>query len=456
MKSSLRLCVGMTALLASYGTAVAGDWTQLYGGISVGADAFTGSAKVVDLTSGQSLLKASGPFGADIGASLTIGADYQINRHWVIGGQFSYDWSRSQTEASIREQGITANASLMAIDRMWFGGARLGFLVTDQTLVYGLLGYSWLSVEDLKFSASNGGNTVSARLPLPSSQGVTIGGGIEHKLSHNVSLRAEYRLTDYGREIIFHDPGNNISVTGQAQSHVARLGAFYRFGAPSGEQAQAAAADTGTWSGGYLSVGVGLASYLRDLTIAGTSPGHVGDVAEVSGLGGGNMLIGLSAGYDFLVSPRVIAGIVVSIDAGTANHELAFSSQGNKATIDLLNQKYGWSIGGRAGYLFAPSLLGYVSAGFAQIQFEDATLMANGADIYRFPFSALNGVYAGVGFEKQLNARWLIKTEYQYSAFETFTVNNFAVGGDQARVTFDPSSHAVKLSVGYRFGQLGQ
>ena len=104
------------------------------------------------------------------------------------------------------------------------------------------------------------------------------------------------------------------------------------------------------------------------------------------------------------------------------------------------------------GYLLSPSLLGYVTGGFAQVQFADAALTVENTDIYRFPFDLLNGVFAGVGFEKQFDGRWSVRTEYQYAAFETYRVANFAAGGDRANVSFDPSSHAVKLSIGYRFG----
>ncbi len=370
-----------------------------------------------------------------------------------MGALLSYDWSRSRTEVNIQEGNISAKASLIAIDRMWFAGGRLGFLVTDKTLVYGLLGYSWISVEDLRFSASDGSSTIAFGLPLPSSQGITFGGGIEHKLANNVALRAEYRLTDYGREIIFQDPSSSVVMTGQAQSHVARIGAFYRFGGGADtEQESEAWTATGNWTGLHVGAGLGLTSYLRDLIIAGSSAGHVGDKAEISGLGGGNMIASISAGYDFQIMPRVIAGVIATFDVGTQNHDLTFSILGAKSTIDLLNQKYGWSIGGRVGYLLSPSLLGYVTGGFAQVQFADAALTVENTDIYRFPFDLLNGVFAGVGFEKQFDGRWSVRTEYQYAAFETYRVANFAAGGDRANVSFDPSSHAVKLSIGYRFG----
>lgn len=91
-------------------------------------------------------------------------------------------------------------------DDVWTAGGRLGFLLTPNVLVYGLAGYSELSVKgnfDFGYREANlpnGGNTI----PLPSVgfsdrlHGYVIGGGGEFALAERLSLKLEYRYSQYG------------------------------------------------------------------------------------------------------------------------------------------------------------------------------------------------------------------------------------------------------------------
>jgi opacity protein-like surface antigen len=62
-------------------------------------------------------------------------------------------------------------------------------------LAYGLLGYSWFDFDNLRVSAvdSGGGGGFSAMLNEPIRNGITVGGGIEQKITSDFSLKAEYR-----------------------------------------------------------------------------------------------------------------------------------------------------------------------------------------------------------------------------------------------------------------------
>ncbi len=442
--------VALCAVAATPGSVGAQTWTQVYGGLGVGVNAFTGQADLIDKSTGSSVLSGGGPFGADIGATAMLGADYQVGSRFLIGGFAAYDWSGAAIKMRFNEAsaGVTANASVVSIQDMWTVGGRAGMLLGRDTLLYGLVGYSWIRVDDLTASLTSGGTTNSVRLPLPSSQGVTLGAGVEHKLSNNVSLRAEYRTTDYGRETIFEN--GNLAVTGSARSHLARIGAFYRLGGNGGEEARVA---RDGWSGFHFGAGLGLVAYQRELDIKGTSPGHVGDEFVMSGLGGGNSVIHVAGGYDFRLAPRVIAGVVVSADLAAGSHALTLAGGGESLRLDLLNQKYSLSIGGRLGYLFSPTLLGFVTGGYALAQFDDATLQVSGTDVFRFPFPRLSGGFVGIGFEKQLSENISLTSQYVYTKYQGHKVDGFAIlGGDEARVSFDPSSHAVKATLNYRIG----
>lgn len=80
-------------------------------------------------------------------------------------------------------------------DNIWTVGGRLGYLVTPRVLVYGLVGFSRMSLEgtlDAKFGPAN--------IPLSIDENVdgwTVGGGVETKLDQRVSLKLEYRYSEF-------------------------------------------------------------------------------------------------------------------------------------------------------------------------------------------------------------------------------------------------------------------
>jgi len=73
---------------------------------------------------------------------------------------------------------------------------RAGWLATPTTFLYGFGGWTYghFDGEDLMFQA--GLDQISDF----GSHGVTVGGGLEKKLSPKWSLRAEYRYTHFGKE----------------------------------------------------------------------------------------------------------------------------------------------------------------------------------------------------------------------------------------------------------------
>jgi len=94
---------------------------------------------------------------------------------------------------------------------MWTVGGRLGFLATPRVLLYGLAGYSRLSLKgtlDAHFDDPfyNKLNSYKDFKKDPSELGVaidddvsgwTVGGGVEAKLEKRLSLKLEYRYSHF-------------------------------------------------------------------------------------------------------------------------------------------------------------------------------------------------------------------------------------------------------------------
>lgn len=139
-------------------------------------------------------LGSSGGFG-----TVVIGADYQFGARWVVGAFGEYDFESLGSDASLAIPGIPLSARAdINVEGKASVGARLGYLPSPGTLWYIAGGYSRLSLSDLKLSVVGSDPDIAAKFGVPSLSGIFIGGGAETKLTDHLSLRAEYRYTDFG------------------------------------------------------------------------------------------------------------------------------------------------------------------------------------------------------------------------------------------------------------------
>ncbi len=425
--------------------AAAGDWTQGYIGLGIGADVLTGNGTIT--SAGGDTLRGDAPFGGDLGLSVTVGADYQLNNHFVIGAFATYDWSNIDTNASITDGVGAISANLIKIDSGWTVGGRLGVLATPESMIYALLGYSWMNYDDIKVS----GPGISFAFALPDTSGWTVGLGFEHKLNQNVSLRGEYRYTEFGKETVFADPAIG-SVSGESQNHTARLVAAYRFGGNGSTSQDSTALENApalarNWGGAYIGGGIGVDAYVRDLSVdvAGIASG------SLNGLGGGGFGGTLIAGYDLPVAANVIGGVFANYDWSNSEFKVSASSGGTDVSAELLSLDDSWTLGARLGVAMPNDVLMYALIGYTRVQFNDASLSANG-NTAKLTFPSLDGVTLGGGFEKDIGNNLSLRAEYRYTMLEDATI---VIVPGIAELNIDSSMHSAKLIATYRFSGSG-
>jgi outer membrane immunogenic protein len=142
-----------------------------------------------------------------------------------VGGQVGYDFKFDRVIAGVfadlgvgNVRGNNAGALSETISIGMHGGlrARLGYLVTDKVLVYGVggIGYGHVHV-----TGGAGYNFATHRF------GLTAGGGGEYRMDNSWSLFSEYRYTDLGRFTYDQVIPSSANYTG----HSLRLGTNYRF-----------------------------------------------------------------------------------------------------------------------------------------------------------------------------------------------------------------------------------
>jgi outer membrane immunogenic protein len=143
------------------------------------------------------------------------------NRAFVYGVELGFDGSTIEDAFDLN--GYAASSEL---DNLW--GLRLKLGQTDpskQTLFYGILGYVWGEV-DYAVTGAKGGSTIALDTSENMS-GFTIGLGVEHKLTDNISLTADWEYMELGDQTLTDGAGATTKATPSFQN--IGFGFNYRF-----------------------------------------------------------------------------------------------------------------------------------------------------------------------------------------------------------------------------------
>jgi opacity protein-like surface antigen len=206
--------------------AEATDWTQVYIGVGLGADAV--STEYDTSLAGLLHIGTDDVGTTGFGASLRLGADYQVNTWLVVGAFANIDWSKTGTEIPIGGGALSVSPDLFGVEHAWTVAARAGTLVTPDTLSYFLVGYTEVAFTEVTF--------VGVPLfKMPDGQGIVVGSGFEHRLTPNVSLTGEYRASYLDEETLFSVPGG-VDISSDTVLHTGRVGLAYRFGGASNDK----------------------------------------------------------------------------------------------------------------------------------------------------------------------------------------------------------------------------
>jgi outer membrane immunogenic protein len=204
-----------------------------------------------------------------------------------------------------------------------------------------------------------------------------------------------------------------------------------------------AAAPSGfNWSGFYVGVGGGFGAVNHK-----ASTNFLGPDASLNGIGGEGVFGELTAGYDHMLSDRVLLGGFIDVHAGNIGPTLGISG----GTVDLTNS-YGFDAVARLGYVLNGSTLGYALGGYTWQHFKlEGTPPAGTPGAFEFSEDR-SGYVLGVGMETALSGNWTIKAEYRYANY-----GNDTVLGDPAAVylNVEPSTHTFHVAANYRFGAGG-
>jgi outer membrane immunogenic protein len=173
-------------------------WTGFYFGGGVGY-----GLGVTSLSASEAGTIDLGPHGVQ--GVVSLGYDGHLGPRWVLGAFADYAFSEIEADAQ---------GQFVSIDNQWAVGARLGYLLSPRTLLYGNAGYTQA---DFSF----------ADIAETTLRGTFVGAGVEHALSRTISLKLEYRFSSYDTFAV--KVGESI-LNLDNEVHAVRVGVNWRFG----------------------------------------------------------------------------------------------------------------------------------------------------------------------------------------------------------------------------------
>jgi outer membrane immunogenic protein len=194
-----------------------------------------------------------------------------------------------------------------------------------------------------------------------------------------------------------------------------------------------AAAPVQTWTGCYISGGVGYGMWNQDEY---TNLPVVGATSTTVTAGGRGWLGRVGAGCDYQFSPQFLIGVFGDYDF--------MNLKGTNALPDTISptlfaapgaaeekEKNAWAIGGRVGYLPYPNLLTFFDGGYTRTRFDQQDLfavnVAGGPIGVSLPEVTFHGWFIGGGTEYRLpwwqGLTW--KTEYRFSQYQAENLGFF-------------------------------
>lgn len=200
------------------------------------------------------------------------------------------------------------------------------------------------------------------------------------------------------------------------------------------------------WAGPYIGIGGGYGmtntrtgnSFLTDV------PEDINVNAMKDGQAGTGGFLTLSAGYDHALFGPLVVGAFVDYDFSDIDTHFSSLIPGNIGHFKIGDQL---SVGGRVGYLVAPSTLFFSTFGYAHSDPSDVTLNF-GSDPIRANLGSFNGYFLGSGVETLIGNGFSLKAEYRYTSMQTEEVKIENVLTER----FKPQIQTIRMSLNYRFG----
>jgi len=201
------------------------------------------------------------------------------------------------------------------------------------------------------------------------------------------------------------------------------------------------------WTGCYLGGGGGYGMWNQD--VSATTPAGVTATTTSGGRGWFGTLQG---GCDYQISPRIVLGAFIDGDFSDLSSTVLIPPGATASE----KESSAWAIGARAGWLVTPGLLGYVSGGFTQANFDQLNFAGPAFPGGFVASHTYDGWFLGTGYEYALDfLPWpgiFWKTEYRYSSYGS---DDLPVIGFPATINSQKAIQTIRTEIVWRFNFWG-
>jgi high affinity Mn2+ porin len=221
---------------------------------------------------------------------------------------------------------------------------------------------------------------------------------------------------------------------------------------------------TGFYAGGHLGYAAGVSDWTAT-PAGGAAPNFSGTLDLIEGYdffkSKGSYLLGLQAGYNYMLPSRVVLGIEADVSFPSilgASAAIASPPTGQAIYRDQVEMS--GTVRGRIGY--APGdWLFYATAGFAYSFDQLSRTQVSGAPlggsvvagtVETIFMAPRYGGAAGAGIEVALTPRWMARFEYLFTDYGSHTAI-FPAGAQ--RFTSDLAVHTLRIGLDYQLGRNG-
>lgn len=204
------------------------SWTGIWVGAHIGYD--------IEKQRSETSL-GGGPVAFDISSAADafaygagFGYDHQLN-NMVLGVSTDYAFTNASKKSTIGACPACIVVGDAKIDRTWYAGARLGYLVHPRAQLFGSFGYTQV------YSDTALGIPALAAGVLGDRGGITWGGGLEVLGDKGFAVKLEYRFVDLGNDSAAWMAGGaptGIVSNVDTNIHQIMLGASLKFNLPGG------------------------------------------------------------------------------------------------------------------------------------------------------------------------------------------------------------------------------
>ena len=233
--ASMAADMGMPYTKAPMAAPAAFSWTGCYAGAHVGGGNLTTNG--INTLNSEGVGGSQNANGSGAVAGGQLGCNYQ-DGNWVFGLEGEGYWSGIKSNQSITGTGTnpTVTGFGLANNNDFTIAARAG-MTFDRTLIYGKGGWAFGSYKATGFTHFGGGfaEDETAKGTL---NGFMVGAGIEHALTRNWTIKAEYDYIGFGTKSLSSSlcfSGEGCTPNGSApissNKQLFKVGFNYLFGA---------------------------------------------------------------------------------------------------------------------------------------------------------------------------------------------------------------------------------